>query len=165
MNLQTAILTCFRKYASFSGRARPSEYWYFVLFLIAAYGIAMLIEAKLLGFKACMAGVDPATCGGIPPFTAAVFFATMLPGAAVAVRRLHDMGRSGWWAGLPPLAWLAPSLLIAFFVADGQNDGIADIAMKASALVAAGLSLWVILMLSTDSNPGANAYGPQPSHP
>jgi len=63
-------------YAQFSGRASRSEYWWFYLFTVLA-GLA--------------ADVVGSTVGNL----ATLFF--FLPGLALMVRRLHDVGRSGWW--------------------------------------------------------------------
>jgi uncharacterized membrane protein YhaH (DUF805 family) len=63
-------------YAQFDGRASRSEYWWFYLFTLLA-GIAAGILGSTVGNLATLA-----------------FF---LPGLAIAARRLHDVGRSGWW--------------------------------------------------------------------
>ena len=63
-------------YAQFGGRASRSEYWWFYLFTLLA-GLAAEIVGSTVGNLATLA-----------------FF---LPGLALAVRRLHDVGRSGWW--------------------------------------------------------------------
>ncbi len=70
----------FENYANFSGRARRSEYWYFTLanFIIA---IVTVMLDKALGLK----------FGTNSIYSLAVF----IPGLAVAVRRLHDIGKSG----------------------------------------------------------------------
>lgn len=71
-------------YANFSGRARRSEYWYFVLFQILAL-IILLILGFMIGndFEFALVGL--------------YFFATVIPWLAVLVRRLHDSGRTGWY--------------------------------------------------------------------
>ena len=63
-------------YAQFEGRASRSEYWWFYLFTVLA-GLAADMIGNTVGNLATL-----------------VFF---LPGLAIAVRRLHDVGRSGWW--------------------------------------------------------------------
>ncbi|NND08827.1 MAG: DUF805 domain-containing protein [Saprospiraceae bacterium] len=68
------------KYAIFEGRSRRSEYWYFVLFNILA-GIAAGIVDEFFGF---------------PVIGTIVSLALFIPGLAVGVRRLHDIGKSGW---------------------------------------------------------------------
>lgn len=75
MTFTDSIKTCFRKYATFSGRAKRSEYWWFAL--------AVFI------------------CSYIPFVNFLVWLATLIPGWAVAVRRMHDTGHSGWWILCP----------------------------------------------------------------
>lgn len=94
MDFKTAIVTCFRNYAVFDGRALRSEFWWFFLFLI-------LLNVVLSFFSQALA-----TLAGL---------ATLVPNIAVTARRLHDIDRSGWWQlisitiiGLIPLIyWLA----------------------------------------------------------
>ncbi|MBS7256114.1 DUF805 domain-containing protein [Flavobacterium branchiicola] len=83
----------FENYANFKGRARRSEYWYFTLangIISIAVIIAGLIIGGILG--------DVAT-GGIIGYGILVLysFATLIPGLAVVVRRLHDIDKSGWY--------------------------------------------------------------------
>ena len=51
MNIQTSIKTCFNKYATFSGRASRSEYWFFVLFGILGGIVALIIDVMILGYS------------------------------------------------------------------------------------------------------------------
>ncbi|UOQ51248.1 DUF805 domain-containing protein [Hymenobacter cellulosivorans] len=72
-------------YADFNGRARRAEYWYFMLFNI--------IVSFVLGFVAGMLKM---------PWLASLFsLAVLIPGIAVAVRRMHDVGKSGWYLLIP----------------------------------------------------------------
>ena len=93
MSFQEAVSTVLtKKYADFSGRARRSEYWWFVL----AYALVVLVVDVL------------AIASGSHLFTfllLAVILAVFLPSLAVTVRRLHDTNRSGWWVllGFIPL--------------------------------------------------------------
>lgn len=85
-----------KNYATFSGRARRSEYWYFVLFNIFALIIAMILD-NALGTTLAIAD-EPGPSRMMLPYgwiyiLYSVF--TILPGLAVAVRRLHDTDRSG----------------------------------------------------------------------
>src|SRR5260370_24671688 len=88
MSFLDAIRICFVKYVDFSGRAPPAEYWYFALFGFIA-GICFSIIYAPLGL--------------------AFDLAILLPDLAVAVRRLHDFDRSGWWlllALIPIIGWI-----------------------------------------------------------
>ncbi len=92
MKMMDAVKICFNKYVDFSGRARRSEYWYFVLF--------NLIVSFVLSLAANMTGGGPYGDGGFNLFQAAASLyslAALLPGIAVSVRRLHDIGKSGWY--------------------------------------------------------------------
>ena len=83
MDFQTAVKTCFSKYADFNGRASRSEYWWFVLAEVIVLIVASLIHQFVY-------------------VIAALGF--LLPALAVGARRLHDMGKSGWFQ----LVWLIP---------------------------------------------------------
>ena len=91
MDFVTAVKTCFRKYATFHGRAIRSEYWFFTLFHAIVYVVAAVI-----------AGAAEGALTVLPIVTAIVFF---VPGLAVWVRRLHDLDKSGGWSliGLIPV--------------------------------------------------------------
>ena len=80
-----AIATCFSKYATFSGRAKRSEYWYFYLFYMIVYVAGAVVAAA----------VD--VSGLLYLFIAPLW----LPQLAAGVRRLHDVGRSGWFILVP----------------------------------------------------------------
>ena len=87
MSFMTAVQTVLSKYATFTGRARRSEYWWFVLFYVIVSALATAIDT--------VAGL-PQT-GGYGPVTVVATLALLLPSLAVTARRLHDTGRSGWW--------------------------------------------------------------------
>lgn len=86
MEFGTAVKTCFSKYATFSGRACRSEYWYYVLFLWIIGIVASILDLSLHA---------PTTV--YSPFSSIVLIVTLLPSLGVVVRRLHDVNRSGWW--------------------------------------------------------------------
>ena len=103
------------KYATFSGRARRSEYWWWYLFVTIVFLVASVID-RAIGFTYS----DLTIGGGWLATIAWIVF--LVPNLAVAVRRLHDTGRSGWWLliGLVPLiGWI---VLLYFFVLDSEND-------------------------------------------
>ena len=115
------FLYCLQHYADFTGRARRSEYWYFVLF--------NLIISFVIGFTfGVIAGIldMPALVYLAYLWSLAVF----IPSLAVSVRRLHDIGRSGWWLLLSLIPLVGAIILIFWHC--------------------------------TDSQPGANQYGPNP---
>ncbi len=89
-------ITVLKKYAVFSGRARRKEYWMFLLFHIIFCIVAWVLD-NVFG---------TAREFGRPGIIYSLYSsAVLLPGWAVTIRRLHDVGKSGWWIfiGLVPL--------------------------------------------------------------
>lgn len=80
-------LEVMKKYAVFQGRARRKEYWMFVLFNFIFMIIASFLDSVLLG----------TAFDGFGPLYLIYSLATFLPWWAVSVRRLHDVGKSGWF--------------------------------------------------------------------
>jgi len=115
MSFQDAVRVCLqRKYAEFRGRARRSEYWFFILFTAIASAVGAALDAI---FR-----IRSGAYGGTGPIQGVIQLALLLPTLAVGVRRLHDTGRSGWWllVGLiPVVGWV---FLVVFFVQDSQPD-------------------------------------------
>ncbi len=113
MNYYLSVL---KKYAVFSGRSRRAEYWYFLLFnFIIAFILAIIsfVVGDNFGILGLLYGL-----------------AVFLPGLGVSVRRLHDIGKSGWM------------LLVSLIPLIG--------------------TIWLLILMVTDSNPGDNKYGPNP---
>lgn len=100
------------KYSQFDGRSRRSEYWYFSLFN-ALIGI---VAGLIAGIIASIVGEWAILLAYIP----SLYF--LIPGIAVAIRRLHDTGKSGWFLliGLIPL--LGGLALIYFMVQDSDYE-------------------------------------------
>lgn len=104
MKFDEAIRSGFRQYATFSGRASRSEYWYWVLFIVIASVAANIVDASL----------DTGVFGAL------VGLALFVPNLAVAIRRLHDIGKSAWnilWALIPLLGTI---YLIYLYVQPSQ---------------------------------------------
>ena len=98
----TTVLT--KKYADFSGRARRSEYWWFVLAEIIAlsilYGLTRVSSIFLILYFI-------------------VALALIIPGLAVTVRRLHDTGKSGWFILLGLIPFVGGIIILIFTVQEG----------------------------------------------
>ena len=105
MSFTEAIQTCFSKYATFEGRARRSEYWYFFLFnFIVTMVISVLVNALSL-----------------PPFISGlVSLALLVPGLAVAWRRFHDIGKSGAWYLLSLIPIIGTIIVIIWLCKDSE---------------------------------------------
>lgn len=86
------------KYAVFNGRARRREYWMFTIFSI--------ILGFLFGFVASATEAFGFGKDLIGPAHIAYGIAMFVPGAAVGVRRMHDIGRSGWWLLIPLVSFV-----------------------------------------------------------
>jgi uncharacterized membrane protein YhaH (DUF805 family) len=97
------FLTVLKKYAVFSGRARRKEYWMFVLFYTLIY-IALAFVTGYVG-GAALSGIV------IMVYSLAMF----IPSISVGVRRMHDIGRSGWWI-------LFPIVNLVFLFLDSQAE-------------------------------------------
>ncbi len=97
-----------KKYAVFSGRARRKEYCNFVLFYLI-FAFVLYVLDRTLGTMVLRTDIYPE---GFGLLFILYTFAVFLPGLAVVVRRLHDIGKSGWWI----LITLIPYGSIGFFV-------------------------------------------------
>ena len=132
-------LKCLRQYADFSGRARRKEYWMFILF--------NAIISFVLGFIDGLLGLNL-----LSYIYALVIF---IPSLAVSVRRLHDIGRCGWWYLLPMFPFIGLSALLAF----GSFTSSAAIILGLAAL---GTGILMLVWFCTDSEGGSNKWGPNP---
>ena len=94
MKMMEAVKTCFHKYVKFSGRARRSEYWKFALFNILVTFVLTLIASLVAGMGSGAVASDSAQ--GAPGIVAIYSLVILLPTLSVGVRRLHDIGKSGW---------------------------------------------------------------------
>lgn len=113
-------LEVLKKYAVFSGRARRKEYWFYVLFNAIFAIIAMIIDNVL--------GLTFQDIGYGPVYTLYVL-ATLIPSIAVSVRRLHDIGKSGWYLLVGLIPCVGGIILLVFDVTAGdvgENEYGAD---------------------------------------
>jgi uncharacterized membrane protein YhaH (DUF805 family) len=104
VSFQDAVTTALTtKYATFSGRARRSEFWFFQLFSVLAMAVAYFIDLVI----------------GVQIVQVILFFALLVPSIAISTRRLHDINRSGWWY----LLWftvIGAILLIVWYATEGE---------------------------------------------
>lgn len=147
MNFLEAIKACFAKYATFSGRARRSEFWWFYLLTcIPSWGMSALVQWKTAKVAELTAAAlqdmnqynevlaqaesfDTIFYLGLAVF-GIISLALLIPSLAVWVRRLHDVGKSGH------MLWLI--------------------------LLCGVGGLIPLIMCISDSKPGPNQYGPNP---
>ncbi|WP_407268584.1 DUF805 domain-containing protein [Radiobacillus sp. PE A8.2] len=95
-----------RKYAVFEGRARRTEYWMFTLINIIIGIIFSIMETIY---------------EGIVILSAIYYLAIIIPGLAVTVRRLHDIGKSGWWYFIGFIPLVGPIILLVFTCLDSEE--------------------------------------------
>jgi uncharacterized membrane protein YhaH (DUF805 family) len=101
MSLPDAVRTCFSKYATFEGRAKRSEFWWWIVFQLIVVAVPMLIGAL---FVALSVSPDGGSANGAMLAIGTIFYviggivslALLVPTYAVGCRRLHDRGQSGW---------------------------------------------------------------------
>ena len=86
MTFTQSVKTCFSKFFNYQGRAKRSEYWYFVLFTWIISFVAGFLEGIFLA--------NNYSYGSISNFLTLIL---IIPTINVATRRLHDVNRSGWW--------------------------------------------------------------------
>lgn len=104
-------LKCLKQYADFKGRARRKEFWMFAL----VNGII----STILTIIAVMLGLVSET--GLSPITSLYSLVVFLPNLAVSVRRLHDVGKSGWYFLLVLIPLLGLIYLIYLYAKEGES--------------------------------------------
>jgi uncharacterized membrane protein YhaH (DUF805 family) len=176
------MLMPLKRYADFSGRSRRMEFWMWQVFKFIVGMVISILFFVMFGAALASYGAnkDPAALaamgGGfmIMWLICMVFgLGILIPDIAVAVRRLHDTNRSGWWI----LAPLGPYVIaiICMGVAGasagmaaqsggdvGASMGIAVIIGMICMLAAAGLALTLLVFYFLEGTPGPNRFGPDP---
>ena len=165
MTFVDAVKQCLRKYGDFSGRATRAEFWWWQVFGWIGGLIFGSIDSSIRSF----AGGDSYA---FSPFGSIFGLAILLPGLAVQARRLHDIGKTGWWI----LVWVAIALLglipltvggVIFIVewAGGGEPGSAIpllVGGLVTLLALLILAVWVIMWMVGQGQDGPNKYGPDP---
>lgn len=113
------------RYAAFKGRATRSEYWYFLLFSIIIALILTALDSMIIN---PLLGIQPVVETARTGILGMLFsIGTLVPSVALAIRRLHDIGKSGWWILLgviPIVNIIGIFVLLYFFIKDshpGEN--------------------------------------------
>lgn len=121
------MLLPLKRYVRFTGRARPKEYWMFILFVFLGM-VALTIVESIFGLGSTInwadsgpwwAGVGYSRTAG--PLVGLFTLAMIVPHLAVGVRRLHDTDRSGWWWLLAFLPLVGGLVLLVFFIMSGTR--------------------------------------------
>lgn len=103
---------CWQQYADFSGRARRKEFWMFVLF----NAIVAFVISFILGLIAGLTGI-----AALAYLSYIYTLAVLIPSLAVCVRRLHDVGKSGWMYLIGLIPFFGWFWLLALYCSDSQE--------------------------------------------
>ena len=139
MNFKEAVTTCLReKFATFSGRASRSEFWFFYLFVIIVYAILFILIATI-SFKFLWA--------------LGIFILGMIiPALAVTFRRLHDINKSGWFLFLPfPFEFIGRML--------ERSSGDMIVFSLVFTVISLGLYIYLFVLYCTDGDKKNNRFG------
>jgi len=146
------------KYADFTGRAPRAEFWWYFLAVIIASIVARIID-NILGMN---------VMGPYGPLSLILMLGLLVPNIAVAVRRLHDTDRSGWWILLPIVPYCLAFVLGGAAMMGGAASGSA-MGMSAGMgiasiflLIGAACALLLLVFYCLPGTPGDNRYGPNP---
>jgi uncharacterized membrane protein YhaH (DUF805 family) len=107
----------YKRYADFTGRATRTQYWMFILIFMIIYIILAAIDSFLIGTIALSAIFN---------------LVSLIPSLAIAARRLHDTGRSGWWQLIILLPLIGIIVLLVFLVMDSEGDNRFGANLKAA---------------------------------
>ncbi|MEG3613569.1 DUF805 domain-containing protein [Isoptericola haloaureus] len=119
MGFGEAVKTVFGKYATFSGRARRSEFWWWALFTFLVSIVVSIIVSATGGYSINTETMMP-EFGASYLLVVVVNLAFLLPSLAVTVRRLHDTDRSGFWWFIGLVPFVGPIVLLVFMVLEGS---------------------------------------------
>ena len=173
MNFTEAVTSVFTNYATFSGRARRSEFWWFFLFVA--------IVSSVFSFFGLLSPI-------VGYLSLAFSLAVLIPELAVLCRRLHDTGRGSWWVVL--MAILMGGYYGTFATLIGSNfsdmasatnpEDMMGMAQEMANSIQAAPGLATIMMLCSmgsiimaiimliftikDSDWNDNKYGPSPKY-
>lgn len=141
---------CLKQYVDFSGRARRKEYWMFYLFNVIVSLVLFFVDG-LIGTKIHGVGIISSV------YSLAVF----LPGLAVAVRRLHDIGKSGW-----NILWISIFTIVGAII--GSIVGailliyLPVIGAILSIIFTVIVPIIFLVWMCKNSQPGDNKWGANP---
>ena len=182
MGFLEAVKTCLKKYADFKGRARRSEFWWFVLFLLIVYVAGSFVAGFIATGLASVTGMDASRIAIV--LTGLLMLAFLIPFLAVLTRRLHDTGRGGWWVALFAVigllygggySYLMWPLLdkmgttnpyeLASLITDAMmSSPVLATVLSFSGMASLILAIIFLVFTVLDSKWGVNKYGPSPKY-
>lgn len=106
-NLIDWFVKCLKNYANFTGRARRKEFWFFTLVYMIITTITIVLDLALKTY-----GV----------ITGVFILAMIVPSISVAVRRLHDINKSGWYYLIQMIPLVGPILVLIWFATETKQE-------------------------------------------
>jgi uncharacterized membrane protein YhaH (DUF805 family) len=113
-----ASIAGFKRCFDFNGRSSRPDFWYFMLLFILLYTVVAVVDQTFVSAKVDIRNLPLGSyipMGMVDPNVGLLVLlyrpVMALPTIAVSVRRLHDVGKSGWWSVLwvlpiPGIGWL-----------------------------------------------------------
>ena len=182
LSFSEALNSVFQHYATFQGRARRSEYWWFSLFFGLVNGFFQIVSSSMAD-KMLSGALSPTSPALLSMQIVALAFglALFIPSITVGVRRLHDIGKSGWnvWWSLIPiigqillLVWMcqdsdpmpnkygpSPKYITdaeATRLAEAQNPAVKSNAKKAFIILGIIFVVYVLLFIMVNNQTARN---------
>ncbi len=173
MGFFEAVKTCLKKSFVFKGRARRSEFWWWTLFSTVFSFIVSLLAEEISEDNVLLMVLYTLGLLALCVYLGIANF-------AVATRRLHDIGRSGWWYGATLIfgvVWGVWMVVKMFGIIGGMNPAHVDVESDAFAftllkemwavvlipyVIYIAYSILLLVWYCKDSQPGANKYGENP---
>ena len=163
MTPRESVVSVFRNYVNFRGRAQRSEFWWFTLF-----NFIVSVALGLLGMA-------------LPALNAVeglYALAVLLPSLAVTVRRLHDTARPAWWLLIylaVILVWIIGAIILAVSIGVDDPDVVENTPfqdwpgyttyMVVCILLSLAGAVAMIVLCAQRGTAGPNRYGPDPLQP
>jgi uncharacterized membrane protein YhaH (DUF805 family) len=148
-SLPVAFLRFWRKYATFTGRASRSEFWWWAL--------VWIVVSALLGTSALNGGPQ-AIVASVVRFAWAA--ATIVPFAALSWRRLHDSNLSGWWS-LPYLigtVYLNIAAAAGWVTTTPRASGAMDLGLATANLLSTAVSIFFLVLVTRNTRPNGSRF-------
>lgn len=161
-------LKVLRQYADFNGRARRTEFWMFTLFSFIFSMLLSVVDIFLsfgtIDYAGFLDLLLPEN-SSLLTLSTLYYFLVLIPSIAVSVRRLHDVGKSGWFL-LVPITSIFISLFLTLFIFGSVHSNVPEsisvLVFVIGTLASYGACIWLLVLFLKDSQPVENKYGPNP---
>ncbi|MCL2101276.1 MAG: DUF805 domain-containing protein [Fibromonadales bacterium] len=179
LSLWACYVKCLKNYVNFKGRARRREYWGFYLFFFI-FSLVISIIGGIIGIA--LGAIAGLAVEGLDVFAtmdsvAQIFInllsglyglAMSLPFLAVLARRLHDIGKSGWWIlilVIPIIIFIPFVILLVVLAGEGLSNLVIIFTLLALIIAVIVPNIIVFAWTLMDGERGENKYGPSPKYP